>query len=242
MAKDNLPKQPDGRPAPTEAGDVNAFLAKVAATPKREGGGQGRLLFVMDATASREPTWDRAAQLQGEMFLATKDLGGLEVQLAFFRGFGEFKVSKWTNDTAELLRLMTSVMCYAGQTQLSKVLGHAVNETKSKPVNAVVFVGDAFEEDIDAVGHRAGELGLLGAPVFMFQEGNDPLAEFAFKQIAKLSGGAYCRFDGSSADTLRKLLSAVAVFAAGGRRALENHAKKAGGEVLRIANQMGGKG
>ena len=75
-----------------------------------------------------------------------------------------------------------------------KVLQHARNETKSQKVGALVFVGDCFEEDVDAAGKVAGELGLLGLPAFMFHEGNEPLAAFAFKQIAQLSGGAYCSF------------------------------------------------
>ena len=174
------------------------------------------------------------------MFLAARDLGGLDVQLAFFRGFGEFKVSKWSADAAELARLMTGVGCLAGETQLGKLLKHAVNETRKRRVNALVYVGDCFEEDIDAVGRTAGELGLLGVPVFMFHEGADPVAGFAFQQIAKLSGGAYCAFDAASADALKELLAAVAVYAAGGRRALEDHAKVRGGEVLRIAHQVKG--
>ncbi|MFB0991296.1 MAG: VWA domain-containing protein, partial [Rhodospirillales bacterium] len=70
------------------------------------GSGQGRLIFAMDATASRQPSWDTAAQIQVEMFSATSSLGGLAVQLAFYRGFGEFKVSQWTNNGAEMTRLM----------------------------------------------------------------------------------------------------------------------------------------
>jgi len=72
----------------------------------------------------------------------------------------------------------------------------------------------------------------------MFHEGNDPVAHRAFTQIAQLSGGAYCRFDASSAHLLRDLLSAVAVFAAGGRRALDDFGKRSGAEVRRIASQM----
>ena len=136
---------------------------------------------------------------------------------------------------------MSSVFCLAGETQIGKVLGHAVNEAKKdKSLNALVFVGDALEEDIDALGAIAGELGLLGVPAFMFHEGTDPIAAFGFKQVAKLTGGAYCRFDASSAQVLRDLLSAVAVFAAGGRRALEDLAKQRGGEVLSIAHQVSG--
>ncbi len=226
--------------------EVRAFLDKVARTPAMGQAafsaerGRGRLMFALDATASRQPTWDRAAQLQGEMFRATTALGGLDVQLAFFRGFGEFKVSKWTGEGAEMLRLMTSVFCLAGETQIGKVLKHAIAETKRRRVNALVYVGDSCEEDIDALGKSAGELGLLGVPVFMFHEGGDPMAAFGFQQIAKLTGGAYCAFDGSSAETLKDLLSAVAVYAAGGHKALEHHAKTRGGEVLRIARQIKG--
>ena len=219
--------------------DVGDFLRQVAETPVNSTPGQrGRLLFAMDATASREPMWDRASHIQGEMFTETAALGGLDLQLAFYRGFGEFKVSPWLDRSAELLRLMTGVHCLAGQTQIGKVLRHAINETRARKVNALVFVGDSLEEDVDKLGGMAGELGLLGVPAFMFHEGEDPIAAFGFKQVAKLTNGAYCRFDASSAHVLRDLLSAVAVFAAGGRRALEDMAKRRGGEILKIAYQV----
>lgn len=221
--------------------DVDAFLRKVAATPTTKAAGQrGRLIFALDATASRQPTWDRAAQIQAEMFTETASLGGLEIELVFYRGFGEFKVSPWLRETGELLRMMSSVYCMAGETQIRKVLAHAINETKKKRVNALVFVGDCVEEDIDRLGTLAGELGLLGVPAFMFHEGMDPIAEFAFKEIARLTNGACCRFDASSPNVLKELLNAVAVYAAGGRVALDDYAKKRGGEVLRIAHQVKG--
>ncbi|MDP4796981.1 MAG: VWA domain-containing protein [Rhodospirillales bacterium] len=224
--------------------DVEAFLSKVALTPKRAGaaGKRGRLLFAMDATASRQPSWDTAAKIQGQMFTETANLGGLDIQLAFYRGFGEFKVSGWTDQEPELLRLMTSVHCLAGQTQIGKVLQHAVNEAKQGQLNALIFVGDSVEEDIDQLGHAAGALGLLGVPAFVFHEGMDPMAKFAFEQIAKLTGGACMRFDASSAEALRALLAAVAVFAAGGRAALEDKAKRDGGAVLQLTRQMRNSG
>ena len=218
---------------------IDAFLNKVAAAPRANtASGRGRLLFAMDATASRQPTWDRAASIQGEMFKATSALGGLDVQLVFFRGFGEFRVSHWTSDGADLLRMMTSVSCFAGTTQIGKVLKHALNESRAKKVNAVVYVGDSMEEDIDALGKTAGELGLNGVPVFMFQEGHDPVAEYAFREIARLSGGACVRFDMNSADALKKLLGAVAVYAAGGHRALSDLAKREGGPILSLTHQL----
>jgi len=223
----------------SEKRNVDAFLNKLASTPvSARAGERGRLLFAMDATASRQPTWDTTARIQGEMFEATADLGGLDVQLAFYRGFGEFKVSPWTSNARDLLRLMSSVLCHAGETQIGKVLKHTLNEAKRGGVNALVFVGDCVEEDVDQLGATAGELGLLGVPAFMFHEGDEPVAEYAFREIARLTGGACCRFDGSSAGMLKELLGAVAVFAAGGRPALEDLAKKKGGEVLKITHQM----
>ncbi|MGF1592682.1 MAG: VWA domain-containing protein [Kiloniellaceae bacterium] len=236
MAKD--PKLPQA----SSSSDVDAFLRKLAATPAPAPGAagnlRGRLIFAMDATASREPTWDRATHLQAEMFKETEALGGLEVQLIYYRGFGECKASPWVADSAQLLRFMTGVFCLAGRTQLGKVLKRAIKETREKKVSALVFVGDAMEEDVDHLGHMAGELGLLGVPCFMFHEGNDPVARKAFQEIARLSGGAFCNFDSASARQLRELLSAVAVFAAGGRRALADYGRRTGGLVPQLTHQV----
>jgi hypothetical protein len=225
--------------------DVAAFLKKVEeAPPPTPGkpGEHGRLVFAMDATASREPSWDQACQIQGEMFSETAALGGLEVQLVFYRGFGECRASKWAANAIELLRLMTGVRCRGGQTQISKILDHAKREAEKRHINALVFVGDALEEDIDRVCHKAGELGLLGVPMFLFHEGGDPVAERGFRELARLTGGAYCPFDAESAQQLKDLLSAVAVYAAGGRRALLEYGKTKGGNVLRLTHQISGKG
>ncbi|TCS61268.1 hypothetical protein EDD55_10867 [Varunaivibrio sulfuroxidans] len=227
--------------AKSSSSDVEAFLEQVARVPVRapEPGVQGRMLFAMDATASREGAWRQALRIQSDMFLAAKDLGGLRVQLAFYRGYGTFKVSPWIDDSDQLVRLMASVSCQAGPTQLSKILKHCINETKQSIVNALVFVGDCFEEDIDRVAATAGELGLLGVPVFIFQEGENGQARSAFMQVARLSGGVYARFDAKSPNMLRELLKAVAVYAAGGRPALERAARKKGGEeALRLVRLL----
>jgi len=228
--------------APSSAAEVDAFLRQVAATPVRpRAGARGRLIFAMDATASREPSWDRAAHIQAAMFQETSNLGGLEVQLCHYRGFQELYASRWVADAAELLPLMTRVRCAAGLTQIGRVLAHAASEARKGRVDALVFVGDCVEEDLDGLAGRAGELGLLGVPAFVFQEGRDPTAERALKEIARLSGGAWCPFDASSPQTLKDLLSAVAVFAAGGRKALADFGRRRGGAVLQLTRQMGGR-
>lgn len=219
--------------------EVDSFLRKVAATPARTNDRQGRLLFAMDATASREPTWDRASDIQVSMFNETADLGGLSVQLCFYRGFHEFEASAWCDRSDVLLRRMTRVRCAAGLTQISRILQHALDECARERVNALVFVGDCVEENPDRLADLAGRLGLMGVPVFVFQEGRDVQAEKTLRAIATLSGGAHCPFDATSPGMLRDLLSAVAVFAAGGRKAMEQFGQRRGGVVLQLTRQLG---
>ena len=219
--------------------DINKFLKNVAATPRLKPAGQrGRLIFSMDATASREPAWDNACQIQAEMFSETASLGGLDIQLCYYRGFAEFNVSEWTGNSEQLLRQMTAVTCLGGHTQIEKILSHAIRETRQAKVDALVFVGDCLEEPVDELCRLAGELALLGVPVFVFHEGYDPIAESGFRQIATLSRGAYCAFDSGSAQQLKDLLGAVAVYAAGGRRALENFNKRKGKVVLQLLHKQ----
>lgn len=227
-------------PAESSREDVDAFLAKVAAAPPpaKQSGERGRLLFAMDATASREPTWDAASHIQAQMFEETAALGGLDVKLVYYRGFKQFFETPWVGNAKDLLSTMTDVTCAAGMTQIERVLEHAITEARRGKINALVFVGDCMEEDIDRLCGRAGELGLLGVPAFMFQEGADLAAERAFKQIAQLTRGAYCHFDAASAQHLRELLGAVAVFAAGGRKALEDFGRRRGGIALQLTHQI----
>ncbi len=226
----------DRLPETSDEGEVDAFLSQLKA--RGGAGGGGRLIFALDATASRQPTWDQASHLQGEMFTAAHALGGLSVQLVFYRGYRECKSSPWLADSHELLRRMTSVACRAGHTQIERILRHAAKETRKAKVDALVFVGDALEEAIDDLGDAAGELGLLGLPCFMFHEGSNPLARRAFEEVAKLSGGACCSFNANSAQQLRDLLGAVAAYAAGGRPALVDYGAKRGGAVALLTRQV----
>ncbi len=214
-------KAPEKR---SSSGEIDAFLRQAKAVAATRAAG-GRLILALDATMSRQPTWDMACALQAEMFDAVGQTGGksgsLGVQLVYFRGLGECQASKFVGDTDALKRLMTSISCRGGNTQIGKVLSHALKETAARKVDALVYIGDAMEEQLDELAAKAGTLGLRGVPVFVFQEGRDPIAETAFKEIARLSKGAWFRFDRNSAATLAKLLSAVAVFATGGLKALE---------------------
>lgn len=219
---------------------VDEFLEQVEKLPvPKQSGEGGRLVFAMDATASRSPTWDIACDLQGQMFTETSAMGGLDIQLVYFRGFRECKSTKWISESAKLLRLMSSVTCLAGKTQIERVVKHTLAEIKAgSKVNALLYVGDCMEESADLLGDLAGQLGLSGVPMFIFQEGSDRVASDAFKQMAQLSGGAHCSLDRNSAAQLGELLRAVAVFASGGRRAFDEHCRLAGPLTQKIARQL----
>ncbi len=216
---------------------IDQFIHQVQKLPKG-GAGQGRLLFALDATASREATWDQACHLQSELFLAAQDLGGLAIQLCYYRGFREFKSTRFVTETSQLLNLMNGVTCLGGHTQISRVLAHAVKETRVEPVKAVIFIGDCCEEPVDELCHSAGELGMLRTPVFMFHEGNDAHARAVFQQVSKLSGGAYAPFDRNSPQMLKDLMAAVAVYASGGAKALEDFSSRSSAEVKRLTKQI----
>jgi hypothetical protein len=221
---------------------VDAFLKKLAAMPAvRPAGPRGRLIFALDATASRQPTWDQACMIQAQMFQAVGQMGGLDVQLVYYRGFHEFEAFPWLDNAAALTQRMTGVFCLGGHTQIARVLKHAIAETKAKRVNALVFVGDCMEEPADNLCHMAGQLGVLGLPIFLFHEGREPLAAATFQQLARLSSGAYCPFDAGSAHQLTELLRAVAVYAAGGLKALQDYSRNAGGKTLLLTRQLGAK-
>src|SRR5882762_1409342 len=221
----------------TSAEDIAAFVAKARAMSPHAPGAKGRLVFALDATMSRQPTWDMACALQADMFREAAALGSLDIRLVYYRGLNECRATGWISDSAQLAKLMGKIDCRGGNTQIGKVLSEARREAVASGVRAVVFVGDAMEEAIDALCARAGELGLLKVPVFMFQEGQDGVAEQAFREIARLTGGAWCRFDPGAAAQLRELLRAAAAYAAGGREALRLMSKTASG-AAKLLGQM----
>lgn len=206
-------------------GEIQAFLGKQrAVTTFAEQ--HPRLLFAVDATASRQPTWEIARRLQADMFRAAGDKTSLAVQLCYYRGFQELRASPWLRDTQALAAAMQRVHCEGGHTQIARLLRHALQEHRGTPLRALVFIGDALEESADTLCQLAGECGLLHLPLFLFQEGDDPLVRQTFQSMARLSGGAWARFDQHSAGRLAELLGAVARYATGGHAALENQSSE----------------
>ena len=233
---DKAASLPDARSSTTQ--EIADFVARARATAPQTPSGRARLIFALDATMSRQPTWDTACKLQGEMFLETQAIGGLDVQLIYFRGLNECRASRWVSDPAALAALMEEIDCRGGHTQIRKVLSHARRETEKAKVQALVYVGDAMEEGVDDLCARAGELGLRGVPAFVFQEGHDPEVEKTFREIARLTRGAYCRFNAGAAHELRELLRAVAAYAAGGMKALGDLSARRNAGAMRLLEQM----
>ena len=217
MANHQVTNRGESAPAKSQ---LDAFLEEVKQLASGGQGGRGRLIFALDATASRQPTWDTACKLQAEMFREAANAGGLDLQLVYYRGLDECRASRWISDSVQAGKIMSTIMCRSGETQIGRILDHAAKETKLLPVSALIFVGDAFEEEEDTIIPAAHELGRLGVRAFMFQEGDDREVERVFREIAVLTHGAYCRFDPGAARQLAELLRAVAAFAVGGTAAL----------------------
>jgi hypothetical protein len=220
--------------------DIAAFVdaAKKVHAPAQSG--RGRLIFALDATMSRQPTWDLAQSLQARMFEAAGSLGGLDVQLVYFRGLNECRASHFVSGGQGLAQLMSRIDVRGGSTQIKRVLAHARDEAKRAKVGALIFIGDAMEENPDTLASLAGELALLGVKAFMFQEGQDPAARRTFGEIARLTGGAYSAFDAGASARLAALLRAAAAYAAGGHAALVREAA-GDAEARLLLSQMRGK-
>ena len=227
-------------PAPASSrSEIANFLERVRSLgPANAAGRRGRLIFALDATMSRQPTWDTACALQADMFREAASAGGLDIQLVYFRGLNECRASGWVAGSDKLAQLMIRIDCRGGPTQIGKVLSHTRQENAKQREQALVFVGDAMEEAIDDLCSLAGELGLLGVPAFMFQEGYDAVAEKAYREIARLSGGAYSHFDIGAASQLAELLRAVAAYAAGGKQALAALSARGSGTVGALLAQL----
>jgi hypothetical protein len=237
---DRTRRVPEARDAAASR-SVATFLerARSVAPPTRTEAVQ-RLIFAIDATASRQPTWDLASELHAELFAEVERLGHVAVQLVYFRGVNEFRASAWLTTPAELRSRMLEVRCAAGRTQLVHLLAHAAQEAARSPVRALIFIGDAFEESRDELLAAAGQLALRQVPVFAFQEGDDRVAADALGAVAARTGGAYVRFDPGSAAALRELLAAAVRFATGGRAALLEYARTARlGGARQLLSQLG---
>jgi hypothetical protein len=210
-----MPNEPASLPSSRR--DVDAFLAQRRQERQAGHSETGRLIIAFDATASRGFTWQLACELQAEMLAEAGRVGGLKLQIVCFRGNREWEQSEWTSDAEALAAWMRRIECHTGYTQIARVLMHARDEHLKAKVSALVYAGDACEEEPAVLYGLARDLGMRA---FLFHEGEDPEVEKVFQEIAGRTNGAYCRFDAGAADQLRDLLRAVAAYAVGGKQAL----------------------
>jgi hypothetical protein len=226
----------DQTPAVASRTEIDAFLKRVGALAPAAG--RGRLIFALDATMSRQPTWDQACRLQADMFREAAAVGGLAIQLVYYRGMAECRASQWITEPERLGASMSRIDCRGGHTQIGRVLAHARRENDTAKIAALVFVGDAMEEALDDLCARGGELGLRNIAAFMFQEGYDAVCEQAFREIARLTRGAYCRFAPGAAHELAELLRAAAAYAAGGMQALAALSSRQSAGAIALIEQL----
>ena len=127
---DNVTSRGENAPVAAPRSEVDSFLAELKTLTPTSSSTRGRLIFSLDATASRQPTWDTACVLQAEMFREVIGAGGLDMQLVYYRGLGECRASCWISNPEQLAKTMSKIACNAGHTQIEKILVHTSKETK----------------------------------------------------------------------------------------------------------------
>ncbi len=230
-AKGNRRVAPRTESPGTESRSLDAFIDAAHKAPVPAVRDSHRLIFALDATASRQPTWDMACSLHTELFNEAERLGNLAIQLCYYRGHNEFRASRWATTPATLRDQMLAVSCLGGATQITRLMQHAAEQAAEHPLRAVIFIGDCFEENEADLVATAGQLALRNVPVLIFQEGHNPVAQRAFAALARTTRGALLPFAPGSIGQLGELLGAAVQFAVGGREALERHAQRSGGNA-----------
>src|SRR5262249_45195432 len=131
---------------PTVIGNVEPPAE--TSTPSRP-----RLVFAVDATASREPAWAAARQVTDALVKALP--GELDVALAVHGGARVHTFTEFTNNPATLRDRAAGISCIAGMTRLLPILATSL---KRQAVRVIVYIGDVFEENLAAGRELANSL------------------------------------------------------------------------------------
>ena len=173
--------------------------------------------FLIDATASREHTWEQAQTIQAKMFKAVSGLKAVSLRLVYF-GDNRLTALGWENNPNSVARHMAAVRCHAGLTQIIEGLQSFINEGPEEKAAAIILIGDCFEENSGQAERAAILLKEKGIKLFSFIEGDDPTAQFVFRRLSEITGGKFARF--GSDLPLSDLCEGVALLASGGEKAL----------------------
>jgi len=200
------------------------------------------------ANHGRSPGWDRAKALQRQMFDAAVG-SGLEMKFAFYgpddaAGVRRCRITtRWINDPDDMAGLMDRAECNCGcYVYIRDALGQAVKENEDRPMHAVIFVGDAFHDDPDGLDEAvisANRLRRAGTRLFLLQQGDDPITARRLQYLAKVSGGAYFRFDPRTQEQqFSEICEAISAYATGGEEAVKATGRQAATLVLEHLKQM----
>ncbi len=195
-----------------------------------------RLVFAVDATASREPAWAAARQVTDALVKALP--GELDVALAVHGGSRVHTFTAFTDDAKTLRDRAAGVVCQAGMTRLLPILAAAL---KRPGVRVVIYIGDVFEESVAHGRQLADAMGAQATRLIVLHDTADPAARRdaeVFWDLAKRTGGCVLPFDASAPAGLRDLLSAVAAYAVGGEKLLrERHGDRP--EAVALLEHLG---
>ncbi len=172
------------------------------------------ICFVIDATGSRQHSWQQAQRTQAEMFDAVKSAGNLKLSIVCHRGNRVSDLGTFATP-ADAKRSMAAVSCEAGNTEIIGSLKAAMGKKPS----TIIMIGDCFEENFGDLQQVCSKLAAEQIRVYAFVEGNDPNGQHAYKMAADLTGGIFQPF-GSGLD-LSDLCVAAAVFDVGGQQAFD---------------------
>lgn len=173
--------------------------------------------FVIDATASREDTWEDAKTIQCDMFNQIAGMGQMRLRLVHFGG-DELTDRGYANSPDIVHAQMNETVCRGGSTQIIESLDALLASPDADQPRSIILVGDSFEEDSDALLERATTLADKKIKVYAFQEGDESDAAYAFRMLAEKTGGAYAVFGADM--PLKELCQGVALQAIGGNAAL----------------------
>jgi hypothetical protein len=191
--------------------------------------------------------WDRAKVLQHAMFQAAAG-SGLEMKFAFYgadnaAGVRRCRITtRWITDADDMAGVIDRAECNCGcYVNIRDLLAQAVKEAVERPLRAVIVVGDAFHDDPDGLDEAAissNRLRRAGSRVFLLQLGDDLLTARRLQYLARVSGGAYFRFDMRTQERqFSEMWEALSVYAAGGEEAVRMMGEQAGTLLLQHLKQ-----
>jgi len=173
--------------------------------------------FLIDATGSREQTWELAQTIQAKMFQAVSGLKAVSLRLVYF-GNNRLTALGWDNNPNSVAKHMAAVRCRTGLTQIIEGLQSFIDERPDGKAAAIILIGDCFEESSSQAERAAILLKEKGIKVFSFVEGYDPTAQSVFRRISEITGGKFARFGSNM--PLSDLCEGVVLLASGGEKAL----------------------